>query len=60
MFTLYDRENYPSVCFHSEAVARFGAKSFTKFEADTLSLLAGLDMTTDTTLVRLLNKVSAY
>jgi hypothetical protein len=60
MFTLYDRENYPSVCFHSEVVARYGDKSFAKFEADTLSLLADLDMTTDTTLVRLLTKVSAY
>jgi len=60
MFTLFDRENYPSVCFHSEVVARYGDKSFAKFEADTLSLLADLDMTTDTTLVRLLNKVSAY
>jgi hypothetical protein len=60
MFTLYDRENYPSVCFHSEVVARYGDKSFAKFETDTLSLLADLDMNTDTTLVRLLNKVSAY
>lgn len=60
MFTLFDRETYPSVCFHSEAVARYGDKSFAKFEADTLSLLADLDMTTDTTLVRLLAKVSAY
>jgi hypothetical protein len=60
MFTLYDRENYPSVCFHSEVVARYGDKSFAKFEADTLSLLADLDMSNDTTLVRLLNKVSAY
>jgi hypothetical protein len=60
MFTLFDRENYPSVCFHSEVVARYGDKSFAKFEADTLSLLADLDMSNDTTLVRLLNKVSAY
>ena len=60
MFTLFDRENYPSVCFHSEVVARYGDKSFAKFEADTLSLLADLDMTTDTTLVRLLTKASAY
>lgn len=60
MFTLFDRETYPSVCFRSEVVARYGDKTFAKFEADTLSLLTDLDMTTDTTLVRLLNKVSAY
>jgi hypothetical protein len=60
MFTLFDRETYPSVCFHTEVVARYGDKSFAKFEADTLSRLAELEMATNTTLARLLAKVRAY
>ena len=59
MFVLYDRENYPSVCFHSEVVGRYGDKSFAKFEAETLSLLADLDMSTESKLVRLLKTAIA-
>lgn len=54
MFTMFDRENYPSICFHSEAVARYGDKSFARFEADTLFLLER-GLSTDTTVERLLN-----
>jgi len=54
MFTMFDRENYPSVCFHSEAVARYGDKSFARFEAETLFLLER-GLSTDTTVERLLN-----
>lgn len=58
MFTMFDRENYPSVCFHSEAVARYGEKSFARFEADTLFLLER-GLSTDPTVERLLNTAIA-
>jgi hypothetical protein len=60
MFTLFDRETYPSVCFYSEVVARYGDKSFAKFEADTLPLLKDPDMAKHPTLARLLTKVRSY
>lgn len=60
MFTLFDRETYPSVCFHSEAVARYSDKSFAKFEADTLPLLKDPDTAKHPTLARLLAKVRTY
>lgn len=58
MFTMFDRENYPSVCFHSEAVARYGDKSFARFEAETLFLLER-GLSTDPTVERLLNTAIA-
>ena len=62
MFVLYDRANYPSVCFHREPVARFGAKSFTKFQNDALSMLLDLDKMVNTPLddrvLNLLSRVS--
>jgi hypothetical protein len=38
-FTLFDRENYPSVCFATKSVGRYGDKSFTEFEAQVLATL---------------------
>jgi hypothetical protein len=62
MFVVFDRENYPSICFHSETVARFGAKSFTKFQNDAVSMLLDLDKMVNTPLddrvLNLLSRVS--
>jgi hypothetical protein len=38
-FTLFDRENYPSVCFATKSVGRYGDKSFAEFEAQVLATL---------------------
>jgi hypothetical protein len=38
-FALFDRANYPSVCFATKSVGRYGDKSFTEFEAQVLATL---------------------
>jgi len=38
-FALFDRANYPSVCFATKPVGRYGDKSFAEFEAQILDEL---------------------
>jgi hypothetical protein len=38
-FMMFDRENYPSVCFATKPVGRYGDKSFAEFEKQILDEL---------------------
>lgn len=58
MYGLFDSK-FPAVVFHSESVARYGDKSFAKFEAETISLVNDLD-SEDTPLARLLARLAGW
>jgi hypothetical protein len=58
MYGLFDSK-FPAVVFHNEPCARYGDKSFAKFEAETISLVNDLD-SEDTPLARLLARLAGW
>ena len=58
MYGLFDSK-FPAVVFHSEPCARYGDKSFAKFEAESIALVNDLD-DADTPLARLLAKLAVW
>ena len=58
MYGLFDSK-FPAVVFHNEPCARYGDKSFAKFEAETISLVNDLD-DADTPLARLLARLAGW
>jgi len=58
MYGLFDSK-FPAVVFHTEPCARYGDKSFAKFEAETISLVNDLD-SEDTPLARLLARLAGW
>ena len=58
MYGLFDSK-FPAVVFHSESVARYGDKSFAKFEAESIALVNDLD-DADTPLARLLARLAGW
>jgi hypothetical protein len=58
-FMMFDRENYPSVCFATKPVGRYGDKSFAEFEKQILDELD--DHLASTPILReLLSRTLAY
>ena len=69
MYAPFDNVTYPSSRFHSQGVNRYSDKSFAQFETDSLSIVSEVlhelensdrDKSTDTVLVRLLDKVLTF
>ena len=58
MYGLFDSK-FPAVVFHNEPCARYGDKSFAKYEAETISLVNDLD-SEDTPLARLLARLAVW
>jgi len=58
MYGLFDSK-FPAVVFHNEPCARYGDKSFAKFEAETISLVNDLN-SEDTPLARLLARLAGW
>ncbi len=58
MYGLFDSK-FPSRVFHDEPCARYGDKSFAKFEAETISLVNDLD-DADTPLARMLARLAVW
>lgn len=58
MYGLFDK-NFPAVVFHDEPCARYGDKSFAKFEAESIALVNDLD-DADTPLARMLARLIVW
>ena len=58
MYGLFDSK-FPAVVFHNEPCARYGDKSFAKFEAESIALVNDLD-DADTPLARLLARLAGW
>jgi hypothetical protein len=61
MYAPFDNVTYPVSRFHNQVgVARYSEKSFEQFQKETLSLLADLDLNSETVLAQLVNKVHSF
>ena len=58
MYGLFDSK-FPAVMFHDEPCARYGDKSFAKFEAEAIALVNDLD-DADTPLARMLARLVVW
>ena len=58
MYGLFDSK-FPAVMFHDEPCARYGDKSFAKFEAEAIALVNDLD-DADTPLARMLARLIVW